>query len=172
MAQQTIGLGAAPNDGNGDDLRAGGDKINDNFTELYTPACFKAHKNASDQTGVADNTATQVTFGTEVYDIGGFYASNAWTPPAGKIRLTASVLVSGTTVGSIGAIFIQKDGADLTQSNFQTPNGGGTLFVTVDDVCTGSNAYTVKASLDVSAGTVTFSGLVRCTYFSGHWFSA
>lgn len=36
MAQQTIDLGAAPNDGTGDDLRTAGDKINDNFTELYT----------------------------------------------------------------------------------------------------------------------------------------
>lgn len=36
MAQQTINLGAAPNDDTGDSLRDGGDKINDNFTELYT----------------------------------------------------------------------------------------------------------------------------------------
>ena len=35
MAQQTIGIGSTANDGNGDDLRTGGDKINDNFTELY-----------------------------------------------------------------------------------------------------------------------------------------
>jgi hypothetical protein len=35
MAQQTINLGAAPDDGTGDTLRVGGDKINDNFTELY-----------------------------------------------------------------------------------------------------------------------------------------
>lgn len=35
MAQQTIGLGTEPNDETGDNLRTGGDKINDNFTELY-----------------------------------------------------------------------------------------------------------------------------------------
>lgn len=35
MAQQTIGLGSAPNDGTGDNIRVAGDKINDNFTELY-----------------------------------------------------------------------------------------------------------------------------------------
>lgn len=35
MAQQTIGLGAAANDGTGDSLRVAGDKINDNFTETY-----------------------------------------------------------------------------------------------------------------------------------------
>lgn len=35
MAQQTINLGTVANDGTGDTLRVGGDKINDNFTELY-----------------------------------------------------------------------------------------------------------------------------------------
>lgn len=36
MAQQTINIGTSANDGTGDSLRDGGDKINDNFTELYT----------------------------------------------------------------------------------------------------------------------------------------
>ena len=35
MARQEIGLGTTANDGTGDDLRTGGDKINDNFIELY-----------------------------------------------------------------------------------------------------------------------------------------
>jgi len=35
MAKQSILLGTTPNDGTGDKLRDGGDKINDNFTELY-----------------------------------------------------------------------------------------------------------------------------------------
>lgn len=36
MAKQSIGLGTVANDGTGDNLRAGGDKINDNFDEIYT----------------------------------------------------------------------------------------------------------------------------------------
>ena len=36
MAKQTIGLGAAANDSTGDTLRVGGDKINDNFDEIYS----------------------------------------------------------------------------------------------------------------------------------------
>lgn len=35
MAQQTINLGTTDNDGTGDGLKSGGDKVNDNFTELY-----------------------------------------------------------------------------------------------------------------------------------------
>jgi hypothetical protein len=38
MGQQTIGLGTADNDGTGDSLKVGGDKINDNFDELYNIA--------------------------------------------------------------------------------------------------------------------------------------
>ena len=35
MAQQSISLGTSANDGTGDTLRDAGQKINDNFTELY-----------------------------------------------------------------------------------------------------------------------------------------
>lgn len=36
MAKQTVNIGSAANDGSGDSFRTGFDKINDNFTELYT----------------------------------------------------------------------------------------------------------------------------------------
>lgn len=36
MAKQLLALGNAPNDNTGDTLRNGGDKINDNFNEIYT----------------------------------------------------------------------------------------------------------------------------------------
>ena len=36
MAKQVIAIGTTANDGTGDSLRAGADKINDNFNEVYT----------------------------------------------------------------------------------------------------------------------------------------
>ena len=36
MAYQAIGIGSTANDGTGDTLRIGADKVNDNFVELYT----------------------------------------------------------------------------------------------------------------------------------------
>ena len=36
MAYQAIGIGSTANDGTGDTLRVGADKVNDNFVELYT----------------------------------------------------------------------------------------------------------------------------------------
>tara|TARA_B100000902_G_scaffold31094_1_gene37271 strand:+ start:2316 stop:2522 length:207 start_codon:yes stop_codon:yes gene_type:complete len=35
MGRQIIGIGTTANDNTGDDLRTAGDKINDNFIELY-----------------------------------------------------------------------------------------------------------------------------------------
>lgn len=36
MAKQTVNIGTTPNDGTGDTLRIGIDKVNDNFTEVYS----------------------------------------------------------------------------------------------------------------------------------------
>ena len=56
MAYQALGLGTNANDGTGDSLRTGGDKVNDNFVEVYT-------KLGDGSTLTADtvtlNTATQ-----------------------------------------------------------------------------------------------------------------
>ena len=53
MAKQTIGLGTTANDGTGDTVRAGGDKVNDNFTELYNAL--------GNGTTIAANTGTLVS---------------------------------------------------------------------------------------------------------------
>tara|TARA_S200002703_G_scaffold116880_1_gene102430 strand:+ start:2616 stop:3491 length:876 start_codon:yes stop_codon:yes gene_type:complete len=53
MAKQSIGLGTTANDGTGDTVRAGGDKVNDNFTELYNAL--------GDGTTIAANTGTLVS---------------------------------------------------------------------------------------------------------------
>ncbi len=53
MAQQTINVGTAPNDGTGDDLRAGATKTNANFTELYAGKAEASHVHpTSDVTGL------------------------------------------------------------------------------------------------------------------------
>src|SRR5688572_26357129 len=69
MSQQLINIGAAPNDGTGDTLRAGADKINDNFTELYARGSVTTQAGTSYTAGLADaenyirfTAATAVTF--------------------------------------------------------------------------------------------------------------
>lgn len=63
MAQQFIGLGTTPNDGTGDTLRLAGDKINDNFEEIYS-------KMASDEFVIVRSMADFPTPVSNVSDLG------------------------------------------------------------------------------------------------------
>lgn len=56
MAQQVINIGAAANDGTGDPLRDCFDKINDNFTDLYTVGPAGANFDLSDNDIEATNS--------------------------------------------------------------------------------------------------------------------
>jgi hypothetical protein len=56
MAQQVINIGAAPNDGSGDNLRSAFDKINDNFSEVYAKGAAGANFDLSDNDIEATNS--------------------------------------------------------------------------------------------------------------------
>lgn len=56
MAQQVINIGAEANDGTGDPLRDCFDKINDNFTELYTVGPAGANFDFTDNDIIATNS--------------------------------------------------------------------------------------------------------------------
>jgi len=71
MARQNISIGVVPGDGNGDKLYIGGDKINDNFIELYAAEALNTAKvtnatHTGDVTGSGALTIanTGVTAGT------------------------------------------------------------------------------------------------------------
>lgn len=135
-------------------------------------AAFSAHKNGSDQTGIADITFTTVTWSTELYDIGGYFASDGWTPPAGKVHLQANLLVSATvTTGNQISCAIFKNGSGYKQVNLMGSSiiGGGGVFIAVEDVANGTDVYTVKVYIDVNSGTATVSGNTQNTFFTGFW---
>lgn len=61
MAQQTINIGTVANDGTGDPLRTAFDKVNDNFTELYSDDAGDVNS-VSAGTGISvDQTTGAVT---------------------------------------------------------------------------------------------------------------
>lgn len=119
----------------------------------YTPATagtypkFAANKNGTDQTGIATNAWTKVTFGTEEYDTNNNYASSAFTPTvAGKYAIGATLLVSipgGSNVTCIVAIY--KNGTKIKE---------GRSFVPSPSV--GAEYPTVQAHLDANGTTDTF----------------
>lgn len=119
MAKQTIGLGAAPNDSTGDTLRTGGDKVNDNFDEIYATigngsTLLVTTGNAADNQVLKYNGTTFVPsdFGllTTALDVNG---NNITSSSSGNIVLdpdgsgNVNIVAGGTTSvfnGSTGAI--------------------------------------------------------------------
>ena len=123
MAKQVIGIGSSAGDNTGDTLRVGGDKINDNFTELYS--------------AIGNGVATQVSVtnaGTGQvlrYDGSGFVASD-------YSALTSSLDVNSNSIisSSNGNIVI-------------APNGTGNLALTVGGIT--STFLGANGAIDIPA---------------------
>ena len=61
MAKQVINIGSSPNDNNGDTLRTGGDKINDNFNEVYNYTNgFIDYNDTTGAVSITSNTWTDI----------------------------------------------------------------------------------------------------------------
>lgn len=104
MAKQTIGLGSSANDNTGDTLRVGGDKVNDNFNEIYT----------------ALGNGTTLTVDTTNPAVGQVLRYNGATfLPSDYTNLTAALDVNGNSIvsSSNGNIAVATNGSgDLTLS--------------------------------------------------------
>lgn len=116
MAQQSIGIGAAPDDGTGDTLRAGFGKCNDNFTELYA--------DKADTSAVAelarDAVGTALTAGALI----------TITPSDGADTITIAVDTAGVDErarDAIGTALTAGTGMTVTPSDV-----GDTITIAVD----------------------------------------
>jgi hypothetical protein len=139
----------------------------------YSAPAFKAHKNGSAQASVASGIETAVTYGTESFDIGGFYASNAWVPPAGTVCFYACALVTGDIPASGAAnISIEKNGTSIRESRSVCDTGLAVLNVTTVDRANGTDSYSVTINVPTSSGTSTINGDAHHTQFCGYWVGA
>lgn len=130
---------------------------------------FKANKNGTDQTGIS-NVGVDASFGTEVFDIGSFFASNTWTPPAGYVWLHVYITWDSTNAVDNEAlnVTILKDGASFAVGGIRRGGTVGSSYVQVEalDLANGSNAYKVQLSKG-GAGNGTVSGNVALSWFEG-----
>lgn len=91
---------------------------------ISTAHSFKAHKNGSNQTGVATNSATKVTFGTETFDTNSNFASSTFTcSVAGKYYFRAQIQwTTGGAGGENFLIYIYKNGSSVAEIKNTTTN--------------------------------------------------
>ena len=110
MAKQTLDIGTNANDGTGDTLRSGGEKINDNFNELYSTL----GGNSIATNGINASYATQTinTASATVNDSDTLIIFNR----SGAIAATLS---DGTSTGQYKIFLnINSGAATVTPTNF------------------------------------------------------
>ena len=135
MARQTLDIGTNANDGTGDTLRSGGEKINDNFAELYTTL----GGNSIATNGINAAYATQEMTGNgTVNDSDTLILFNS----TGTI---AATLGDGTSTGEY-KIFLNKNAgvATVTPTNFANgTNFALSQYGSSQAIWEGSNWYLI-----------------------------
>jgi len=118
MAKQVIGIGSAANDGTGDPLRTAFDKINDNFTELYSDDAGDVNSvNGATGTVVLDSDDIAEGTTNEYYTEAKVSANTSVTANTAKVtNATHTGDVTGSTALTIANDVIDYDklGAEFT----------------------------------------------------------
>ena len=141
MAKQSVGLGSSPNDGTGDTIRVGGDKINDNFDEIYT----LLGTGTALTSGLSATSSVVTLAGPTVTGVASFAAGSAGAP---------SITKTGDT--NTGVFFSAADEVAITTGGtqrFKVTNSG----IEVADGGNIGSASDTDAMAISSGGVVTFS---------------
>jgi hypothetical protein len=129
-------------------------------------ASFSAHKNGSDQS-VPASTATKLTFGTEVYDVGTAFSSSRWTPPAGKVQITAQAQITFANTSRYFILSIYKNGSELKSMPTRWAFADiCALNIQIQDTANGTDYYEVYAFHDDTA-SLSVEGDSQRTFFMG-----
>lgn len=147
MAQQTLNVGSAKNAGDGDTIEAGGEKINANFTELYTGAHIHAATGKAtpvdlDELALLDSAATfalkkltwanlKATLKTyfDTLYVAIFTARPTYTPTitSGSGSVTGATITTTATVRQTGKEVDVTIDCSISNVGTGTP-GGAVLF--------------------------------------------
>ena len=176
MAIQTIGIGTVADDGTGDSLRAAGDKINDNFNEIYT--ALGDGSTLSSTAITALNSADEnrlVTVGATTTELDGeanltFNGStltvtgNITVPndgDIGSVGATDAIQISSAGIVTFKDDILNKDGGTIgVASSTSAITIASTGIVTfVDDIII-KDAGTIGSVSDVDAMSISSTGIV------------
>ena len=152
MAFQSLGVGTNANDGSGDTLKAGGAKINDNFTEIYTK-----FGDASSLSSGISATATVVTLTAPTINgvVGGTQTSATITTLA-TTTVNGTTLNAGTCAVAGGSITDSSGAIDFGDENLSTTGTFSSGNLTCGSITsTGSSIVFEGATADAFETTVT-----------------
>jgi len=152
MAYQSLGLGTTVGDGTGDTIRDGGDKINDNFVEIYTLL-----GTGSALTSGISATASVVSLASPTITGVASFADGSVTAPSISntgdsntgIYFSAADTVNVTT-GGTKRIDIDSSGLDVTGAITATTTITSTGRMIVDDATEATS--TTDGSLQTDGG--------------------
>ena len=143
MAQQTINIGSAPNDGTGDPLRNAFNKANLNFTDLYGGA------------GVADDSITYAKLGSEYTTSAAIAASDVDFSTAQVFTKTlaanTTLTFSNDSIGMIKDLVITGDFTLTfpTGSKIAAGEYDGTVSNLIQVLVVGAADYWITISQEV-----------------------
>jgi len=175
MAKQSIGLGSVADDGTGDTLRIAGDKVNDNFDEIYT-ALGDGSTLSLPVTAINNATANElVTIGATTTELD---AEANLTFDGSTLTVTGNITVPNDgDIGSVGAtdaIQISSAGIITFKDDILIKDGGtigvasaataitiaSTGIVTfVDDILI-KDAGTIGSASDTDAISISAAGVI------------
>lgn len=150
-------------------------KMNGDITHpTYEKFAMRAHKNGGDQTLIASDTPTPLSFPTSAVSQGGGWdtSDQSTTPPQGTYKIGAQARVT-TNIGTGTAfLMIYKDGSELVRGPEVAVSGAAvTLTVECVDFTDGTDKYEIYISTPSSSpgvNTVTVSGDIKKTFVWGH----
>ena len=147
MAKNVINRGSVANDGTGDNLRAGANKINLNFDEIYTAIGDGTNINGTIK--IADDSSTVVTLS----------ANGETLRLLGGTGITSTISGNDLTLAVDGTIITGSSTTTLTNKTINGPDNtitniaNGSLANSSITVSDGSNTSPVNLG-----GTLTFAG--------------
>ena len=151
MANQILALGTTADDGTGDNLRVGGDKINDNFLELYTAL--------GDGDAIASGISASATVISLVApNISGTVAG---TQTAATITtLNSTTVNAGTATIAAGSITDSSGAISFGNENLTTTGTLGVGAITTTGAFKGADGYTIGNASVAAVMTLASSGIV------------
>jgi hypothetical protein len=161
MAKQIINIGSTPNDGTGDTIRVAGNKINENFTEIYTGlASIQPYTLPTATTttlgGVkVDNSTITINNGI----ISAASTGGSYTLPTATTTQLGGVKIDGTTITINGNGVISVPTASTTQLGGVKIDGttitiSGGVIKTNTVTATGDPTYSNNTTTAASTGWI------------------